>query len=563
MRKIGLIIIVHLHVIQCFTQDTSTFHPPLDIPLVLSGNFGELRSDHFHSGIDIKTRGTTGFPVHAIMEGHVSRIKVQANGYGKSIYLAHPNGTTSVYGHLDRYREDIAAYVKQVQYRRKSHQVDIYTDPDLFRISDGELIAYSGNTGGSFGPHLHFEIRTSANQHPVNALKYGFGIRDNIAPRFHSLLIYSGEKQVHALVLDKGKYTVPWGTELTSSGRFGLGVEVFDYLDGAGNRCGVYTLEVYARDQLVYRHVMDEFAFSETRYINAHIDYEENQRHGTKVHRLHRLPNNRLRIYTRLEDDGYLSIGEGETLPVRILATDVAGNQSELWFSITGRSAPTPALKSAPGPVVQRFAWNRDNAFTAGDFRISIPSGALYEDTDFTYEAGPPRWGSLTNIHHVHDAGTPLHRYYSLEVKAPEVDPEIRSKLVFISWDEKEGKVRSPAQASYRNGMVTASLRNFGSFGIGLDTIAPAIEPRNGKVSGNLSGRKSIAFTVTDDLSDIETYEGYVDNQWALFEYDPKNDLLVYHIDPERITEGSVHELELYVTDAQGNVGLFHTTFTW
>jgi murein DD-endopeptidase MepM/ murein hydrolase activator NlpD len=197
---------------QSFGQTKTNFRPPLDLPLILSSNFGEIRPDHFHSGVDFKTRGTVGHPVYSIEDGYVSRIKVQANGYGNSIYIDHPSGHTSLYGHLDRYRDDIAQFVKEMQYKQHSHTIDLYLRPDQFRVTKGDLIAYSGNTGGSTGPHLHFEVRTSGNQNPTNVLKYGFDIADHTPPRFITLFITpldeesqvngSGKKQAFNLVRD-------------------------------------------------------------------------------------------------------------------------------------------------------------------------------------------------------------------------------------------------------------------------------------------------------------------------------------------------------------------------
>jgi hypothetical protein len=571
MRGKILFLVIQLSFIQAFGQNPPDYHPPLDIPMILSGNFGELRPDHFHSGIDIKTLGTIGQRVLAINEGYVSRIKVQANGYGKSIYLAHPDGHTSVYGHLDRYRDDIADYVRSVQYSRRAHQVDIYVEPGQFRVEKGELIAYSGNTGGSFGPHLHLEIRNTGNQNPTNVLSYGFNIGDHVAPKFSTLFLKplgdgahvngSSGKQAFNLVLDHGVYTVPWGTRVEAAGDMVMAVEVFDYLDGASNRCGIYSLEVYAGEQLTYSLIMDEFAFSESRYVNAHMDFEEHVASGKTVHRLYRLPNDRLRIYGHLENDGILNIPEGKTVPVRIVATDVSGNRSELEFSIRGTGKKIfPPVKQ--DDVRQLMHYDRTNVFEEQGVKVELPPLALYEDIDFRFSRTGAPDHSLSPFYNIHDPGTPLQLPYTLSVIAPEVDPRLRSKMVFTGFDPDEEKYISFG-GTYNQGWLTASLQVFGSFTIALDTIAPVISPANGPVSGDLRGKDRIAFTVRDDLSEIDAYDGYINNQWALFEYDPKNDLLSYTFDGSRLDRGQEHELEIYVKDARGNVNLFHTIFTW
>lgn len=569
---------VCLLITQCFMpfafgQNTREFHPPVKIPMYLSGNFGEIRSDHFHSGIDIKTQGTTGHPISAIEGGHVSRIKVQANGYGKSIYLSHPNGYTSVYGHLDRYQDDIAEYVKKMQYSRQSHTLDLYPDPSAFRLEKGDIIAYSGNSGSSTGPHLHFEIRNSANQHPTNVLQYNFDIRDQVAPRFRSLRIYpmnnvarvNGSSETHtiALVKDQGSYTVPWATRLNASGEIGMSVEVFDYLNGASNRCGVYTLEMYVDSILSYRHVMDEFAFSETRYINAHTDYQARASQGIKAHRLHRLPNNRLRIYDKKTGNAPLLVNEARSYQIRIVATDVAGNSSELHFIIQG-VIQEETLSSAPAEKNEgqlRFPYNRSNSHSTEQINLEIPANSLYQDYQFSLSSSPASHGSLTPFFQVGNPEVPLHKAYTLSIKCPPVKQALRNKLLLIS-KTKAGEIES-AGGEYKNGAVVARLRNFGTYAVGLDTIAPQIKSRNGSATGDLTSRKSLSFYILDDLSGIKRYEGYIDNQWALFEYDPKNDLLVYTFDEARLKKNSEHELELYVADSKGNVNLFHTTFTW
>jgi len=566
-RTISIILLQFL-ILSSSGQDDTSFHPPVKIPMYLSGNFGEIRSDHFHSGIDIKTQGTTGHRVYSAEEGYVSRIKVQANGYGKTIYISHPNGYTSVYGHLDRYREDIATYVKRMQYKQQSHTVDLYMEPGAFPLERGEFIAYSGNSGSSSGPHLHFEIRRSANQHPTNVLSYNFDIRDRVAPRIRSLFFYpmNRESQINGkaerfsskVVLDNGTYTIPYGTEIEAWGTLGISVEVFDYLNGASNRCGIYTLEMYVDGKLSYKHVMDEFSFSETRYINAHIDYEERIRSSTLAHRLHLLPNDQLRIYSKDSENRALLVEEPRDYSIRIVATDVAGNSSTLEFKIKGlaQSIVPDTLRKDITYMDHRVA----NNFQNGPVRVEIPAKALYQDLDFTFSNSPVSRVALTPFYHISTTEVPVHLPYILSIQCPDIDPSLRKKLLLVSYDDDRELVS--AGGAYQEGEVVAWLRQFGEYAVALDTIAPEIVPL-GNRSGDYTGKKELRFTIRDELSGINRYEGYIDNHWALFEFDPKNELLSYSFDPEYITPDSEHELELYVSDEKGNVNLFHSTFIW
>jgi murein DD-endopeptidase MepM/ murein hydrolase activator NlpD len=569
MRRTISLILLQFLMLYSIGQDGSNFHPPVKIPIYLSGNFGELRSDHFHSGIDIKTQGTTGHHVFSVEEGYVSRIKVQANGYGKSIYITHPNGYTSVYGHLNNYREDIAAYVNEMQYKQRSQLVDLYLNRLTFPMEKGEFIAYSGNTGGSFGPHLHFELRSTANQHPVNALQFNFDIRDQVAPRFQSIHIYPMDKMSRVkgkvekfsskLVKDKGIYTIPHGTEISASGTLGMSVEVFDYLDGASNRCGIYTLEMYVDNKLSYSHTMDEFSFSESRYINAHTDYEANIRLGLKAHRLHRLPNDKLRIYNRDAKNTPLVLNEARSYQIRIVATDVAGNSSALEFKVTGNKEVASSADPVSG-FITTMSYDRANDFEEGPVRVEIPVNALYQDLDFSFLSSPPENGSLTPFYHIATPEVPVHKSYTLTIQSPALAPLLHNKQLLITYNDAH-EVES-AGGDFKNGTVVAKLKNFGQFAIALDTIAPEITPL-WKGGADFSSKKDLRIAIHDNLSGIGKYEGYIDNQWALFEYDPKNDLLHYSFDEKRIAKGFAHELELYVTDKRGNINLLHTTFNW
>lgn len=536
--------------------------------MYLSGNFGEIRTDHFHSGIDIKTQGRIGHQVYAVEAGYVSRIKVQANGYGKSIYITHPGGYTSVYGHLDRYRDDIAAYVKDMQYQKKSHTVDLYLKSGTFVVEKGEHIAFSGNTGSSSGPHLHFEIRTSGNQHPTNVLAYNFDIKDRIAPRFRSLYLYTldGDSQVNGrsgrlsskVVMNNGSYSLPYGSSLDAWGKLGVSVEVFDYLDGASNRCGVYTLEMYVDDQLSYKHVMDEFSFSETRYINAHIDYEERIRSGTKAHRLHRLPNDRLSIYDENAPQEALILNENRAYTLRIVATDVAGNKSILEFVVMGRDRGIRHDKVQENTI--QMDYREANLFQNDAVRVDIPAYALYQDLQFSYSSSPASRSTLSPFHQIASNEVAIHSPITLSIQCPEIDPGLHKRLLLVSLED-DGELVS-AGGVYRDQSVVATLRQFGTFAIAVDTIAPEII-FHGSGGSDLSSSKELRFTIRDELSGIAHYEGYIDDHWALFEYDPKNESLSYSFDRQYITPETEHKLELYVSDEKGNVNLFEHSFTW
>jgi hypothetical protein len=571
-RRTIFLILLQFPMIFSIGQEAVFFAPPLKIPMYLSGNFGELRIDHFHSGIDIKTQGVTGHQVSSVEKGYVSRIKVQANGYGKSIYISHPNGYTSVYGHLDRYRDDIASFVTNMQYKRQSHEVDLYLNPETFPVEKGEFIAYSGNTGGSTGPHLHFELRNSANQHPVNVLNFNFDIKDHIAPRFYSIYLYpmdklsrindTSKKWSSRIVKDKGIYTVPYGTRIEGRGTLGISVEVFDYLDGVSNRCGVHLLEMYVDNKLSYSYLMDEFSFNESRYVNAHAYYEELFRSGIKAHRLHRLPNDRLRMYKKAVGNKPLVVDESRDYPIRIVATDVAGNSSVLEFILKGSDQAVVMSEPGHAPAsITTMKYDQANSFEEDPVRLAIPAYALYQDIDFTYSVSSPANRSLTPFYHIASGEIPVHSSYTLSIKSPAIEPALYNKLLFVSYDNNR-KVVS-AGGSYRDGVMVANLRNFGEFAIALDTVKPEIILLNKGNKGNFSGDKVLQFTIRDDLSGIAKYEGYIDNKWALFEYDPKNDRLIYTFDGQRIDKETVHELELYVTDEKGNVNLLNTTFYW
>lgn len=553
-----------------FRQDY--FMAPINIPLFLSGSFGELRSNHFHSGIDIKTQGVSGHRVYASAEGYVSRIKVEAAGYGNTLYITHPAGYTTVYAHLEKFRQDIADYVKELQYKKERHAVDIFPEKEKWKVEKGEFIALSGSSGYSFGPHLHFEIRNASNQAPMNVLLFGFDIADDVAPRIMSVYLYpkgkqshingSAEKQRFNVETNSSGYILKGAQQLLVNGKISFGMEAFDYLSGARNRCGIYSIMMLIDGELKYHWEMDQFTFSESRYINTYIDYEEKQLNSRLVQKTYLAPNNHLDLYQFVDDRGIFDFSEDREYQVRFILKDAYANSTELSLLLRGGQ---PYDNPPPSPIhgfVRKFSWDLPNEFRTEDVVLTIPKGSLYEDLDFTYVKSDAPEGCWSSVHHIHDIYTPMHLSGELAIRADSLPENLRDKAYLGYMNGEEGHTEA-AGGVWENGMVKTKIRSFGRYMVLVDTIDPVVEPLNLGGSRNMSSKTSIRFRVRDQQSGIKSYEGYIDNYWALIEYDLKNNLVFYRFDPERLERGKNHELELYIIDNKDNIAYYYTDFYW
>lgn len=552
-------------------KDKNIFISPVRIPLALSANFAELRADHFHSGIDIKTQGVIGKEIVTIADGYVYRISVSPGGFGKALYIRHPSGYSSVYGHLDRFIPEIDEYVKNYQYQRKSFTVSMFPPKDKFVFRQGELIAYSGNTGGSSGPHLHFEIRRSDSEKPVNPLLFHFGTGDDIEPVFEKLAVYpinkntliNGTNEVQKINIagGHGNYYIPAGNEITISGETGFGIKAYDLLNDSYNRCGIYSIELKIDGKTLYKNVMDEFSFGETRYINSHIDYETYIREKIHYERTFLLPNNRLSTYTNIVNRGIYNFRDDSLHHIAIEIRDVHDNVSNLTFKV--RSEPSTGIvhKGTPESGQVMMPFNRSNRFRAANIAISIPEGTLYDTLMFIYKKEAPGPGMLSELHHVHNRYTPVHRSYALSIKPVSIPPGKESKMLIVHLGDNNSKI--PLSGKFADGFINSMTTTFGMFYVDIDTIPPAIEANGIRPGANLSSRKEIRIRIYDNLSGIKSYEPYIDGQWALFEYDQKNNVLIYKFDSKRITKGSSHNLTLKVTDNRDNINTWNCNFNW
>ncbi len=571
-RFVLFLFMIHFSVLT-YSQTGKTanyFVPPVRIPIFLSGTFGELRTNHFHSGIDIKTQGITGKVIQSIADGYISRIKITTKSYGRAIYITHDNGYTSVYGHLGRFIGSIEQYVKMKQYEKESHVVDLFPDPGEFPVKKKETIGYSGNSGYSFGPHLHFEIRNSKNQHPLNPLSLGINIKDEIHPRIYRTAIYplgykslvngEHEKVIMNATGKHGHYKTTNSQPVVVSGRIGFGIETYDYHDGSTNRCGIHSIELLVDSTRHYYHVIDEFSFSETRYINSLIDYKTKQRDKYKIQKSFVQPNNPLSIYKEINGNGSIVFNDTNVHHIHYKVNDIYNNTSTISFFVKNAPGDTTGNTCSDTNYTMLMPFNKENQFSDTGIKITIPENALYDTLKFKYSTREPGKDMYSDIHIVHDQFTPVQKNITLSLYPGKLDEGLQDNALIIKIDDDD-KIKSMGGSYFfADGYVTAYIREFGEFAIAIDTIAPEITPLHPNKMKYGKG-DMIAFKATDDLSGIAKYTGYIDNQWALFEYDFKNDKIMYFIDDERLNKNQQHTLELFVIDEKNNIASYHTTF--
>ena len=552
-------------------ESSALFSPPLKIPLLLSANFGELRPDHYHSGIDIKTEGVTGKEVFSCADGTIYLLVVSPVGFGNAVYIRHSSGYSTVYAHLDRFSPEIAEYVNAYQYQNKSYAVTIYPPAHRFQVRQGQLIGYSGNSGSSGGPHLHFEVRKTDGEKPVNPLKFGFDITDNLKPVISRLAIYpgsantiinnSGKKILMPASGGNGKYTLHPDNEIRINGLAGFGISSRDMVNYTSNKFGISSIELIIDSIPWFTYKIDEFSFSETRYINAHIDYEASIKSDMEIERAFVLPNDKLSLYSNYMNNGFFDFSDGLVHSVSIRVKDGKDNTSVLSFRVKS----DPGMKGTSGitrdSVTKVMPYGRINNFTSEGIAVSIPAASLYDTLFFKYSKAARIRNTLSEIHKVHNVYTPLHRPIRISIR-PDTIPSGKSSKLLIVQVDKIGRLK-PAGGKYADGYISSDISSLGDYAVGIDTVPPVINGNTFSSGPDLRGKKELRFRIVDDFSGIKSYSGTIDGKWALFEYDAKNNLLIYRFDDTRLTSGSSHSLSLTVTDNRDNSTILTRDFTW
>ncbi|RYD99827.1 MAG: M23 family metallopeptidase [Sphingobacteriales bacterium] len=514
------ILSVYLYTGNVFAQQTfpqALFRNPLQIPVALAGSFAECRPNHFHTGIDLKTNNKENLPVLAAADGYISRISVSHSGYGNCLYLTHPNGYTTVYGHLNDFVPQLMAYLKQQQYAQKKWNVNIELPAGTFNFKQGDQIAFSGNTGGSTAPHLHFEIRDSKTEAVFNPLLFGFGVKDNIAPKAKQIAYYNadnfyGSQPVFVTLpaTTSGKY-LPGLTKIPFAKVF-AGVDVLDYVNGSQNWLGVRNLKLFDGTQLLTEVALEGLFFSQNRAINAYADYRTYKSRNIWFQGLYRLKNNPLDIYSNIRNRGIIDLSDGKIHQIRIVMEDAFNNVATILHSLQ-YTLPVTATEPCKGRWTAGIA-NYYRHFSNQLF-LELPAACLYDDVCVNVKAKLNPKG-LSCVFDLLSGQIPAHDYFKLGIKLHrELPPHLHSKLVFIHKIPNAslpGSNSQDAQVAQLEGhYAVARVRSFGQYTIGIDTIPPVLKRVNN------SHVKKIQITATDQLTGIKTFNGSINGAWACF----------------------------------------------
>ena len=540
------------------------FRSPLAIPIVLAGTFGELRNNHFHAGIDIKTQGREGHKILAVADGFVSRVKVSPYGYGCALYIDHPNGYTSVYGHLQKYSPKLQEYIKKTQYERQSYGIDLKLEPGLFEFKKGETVAFSGNTGGSSAPHLHFEIRETLSEHPLNPLLFGLKVPDKRKPILQQIAFYGidtnnkpNDQSHKQAILGSGMACkLAKDTVKLNSETIGISIKSYDQQDGANNKNGVYKIKMFADEVAVFQFTAERLPFDEMRYINAHCDYKEWHNNRSWFNKCFKEPGNFLSAYKDDLGNGQISLSEGESKNIRIEVTDLTGNKSQVKFVV--KNDPKGLPFSADPAYVETFYQGNINYFMQENISITLPDSALYNDINFNFkEKDGGTKSPYTPIYSIHNSSTPIHKPFELSINSGNLPEQKRSQAVVLVEYKKKKIALLP---KYWDGpfLVTES-KTFGDFYVQLDENPPKISPVYTYKDRNIGSYDLIRFTISDDLAGIQSYEGKLDGEWVLMEYEPKARQLRHYFEKD-LPKGS-HHFELIVRDGCNNENSYEFDF--
>lgn len=565
MKKLASIIII-LNIFIVFPQGNTTltktyptnyFTNPLEIPLILSGTFGELRPNHFHAGIDIKTQQKEGFNVLASAKGYVSRIKISHWGYGKAIYITHPNGFTTVYAHLQKFNNQIETYIKKQQYKKENFEIELFPKANELPITKGETIALSGSTGGYAGPHLHFEIRNSK-QEIINPMLFGIQVEDSKKPRINKLIGYSLNPnsyingiqlptQISYKKLENGDFVAD---KINAFGNIGFGVNVYDQLNNATNKNGIYSLEMLVNGALTHKFIANTSSFSEGKYINLLIDYERYASLKQTIHKTYTEPLNKLNMYPVSINNGYITIKDGLDYTVDIIAKDFKGNSQKITIPVLGKKEFN--IVTAPIDLTHyKIVHTAFNKFTKEGVTVAFPKNTFYKDFYLDFDVDEA-------VVKVHTPTIPLNKNYTLTFDVSKYS-EVEKEKLYIASINKKGSSYYKSTVKKETTFYT-STKTLGDFTLKSDAIPPKVSLHNFSNKQWLTYAKTLQVKISDKESGIKSYRAEIDGAWILMEYNVKTGLLTYNLKDKKFIKAK-HEFKVVVTDNIGNETTLNATF--
>jgi Peptidase family M23 len=531
------------------------FRNPLDIPMELQANMGELRPDHWHMGLDIRTNQKENLMVHAAADGYIAAIGVRPESFGRFIIINHPNGLSTLYAHLNDFFPALEQYVTEQQYKKESWAIELSFTNDRFRVSKGQFIAYSGNTGGSQGPHLHFEIFDTKTEKRLNPLLFGLPIPDNVPPNIVKLAMYDRSRSTYeqSPILfslkntDSGYIISKLPVIKTGLNKISFAVQAFDRMSNSNNPNGIFSAKLYVDDELQVQFVLDSISYDETVYVNAQIDYKFRHSGGAWLQHLSQLPGDHGVVYKKIKGDGVITLADTNIHAVSIEVKDANFNTSVINFAVQhDDSIATAGMLATGNPYL--FP-NRINEIRESDFEMYLPETTLYDTIPLLYyRNSSSSVYSVSPACQVNDASVPLHNSATVRIKPDKPIPdEWKNKLVI----QRSGGGNSIRKATWEGQWLTAKFGDFGSFQAFADVIAPQVNELGKGDTADLSPASRILFTPTDNFGVIKNFRAELDSQWIRFTND-KGKNWIYTFE-ERCPYG-VHHLKVTVEDLVGNV---------
>jgi len=534
------------------------FSAPIDINLILSGSFAELRTNHFHSGLDIKTQGKEGFQTYASAAGYVSRIKISRYGYGKALYIKHPNGYTTVYAHLKKFSAAIEAYVKKRQYQKETFEIELFPKAGTLKVLDKQLIAYTGNTGGSGGPHLHFEIR-DPQERPINPLMFGFDVKDTTPPVIYGLFGYPISENSHVggdtkrveIRIIKQKDGTYKSEPIIAYGEIGFGIISTDRQDLASNKNGVNNIQTSFNGQKSLEVNLNRFSFDETKHLNRYIDYEFLYNNKKRIQKLFIEKNNPLSVMNAFTNGGALKIENNTYSIYKVFVSDFKGNQSELNIPIRGvyQKLSDPINRNAK---LQNVSATKEIVLQKDNVSIQILKNTFYEDVDLLFEVS-------NDTLKLHTALIPLQKSITINFDISKYKKEDKTRL-FIGSVSRYGNKLYYSPTKKRGNTLSTRTKYLGSYSLGIDSENPEIKAINFKNKSWISNHKYLKVKINDKVSGIKNYRATLNERWILMEYDTKTQLLTYDFEDQTITE-TENNFKIIVTDNVGNSSTFESIF--